>query len=186
MFCVHSIKCFVTFYGTVTKFVTLVLVPTTKQPFSLSCHPIFVFPIKCFYILGNCWKMVHSSVHPIKCFYILGNCYKMCPIKCFYILCSVSNVAMVSWLTLLYVLRSFHKMFFNILGNCYPMYSMVHHLSIRRYTNYKNVCQHVYQIYSQTLTHCNTCCYPRVRNTMEHVINKLTMVGTTTFLRCRF
>ena len=58
---------------------------------------------------------------PIKCFYILGNCYKMCPIKCFYILCSVSNVAMVSWLTLLYVLRSFHKMFFNILGNCYKM-----------------------------------------------------------------
>ena len=120
---------------------------------------MFVFPIKCFYILwngllqgslhkmffnilGNCYKMVHSSVHPIKCFYILGNCY--------------------------------------------PMYSMVHHLSIRRYTNYKNVCQHVYQIYSQTLTHCNTCCYPRVRNTMEHVINKLTMVGTTTFLRCRF
>ena len=45
----------------------------------------------------------------------------MCPIKCFYILCSVSNVAMVSLLTLLYVLRSFHKMFFNILGNCYKM-----------------------------------------------------------------
>ena len=37
-------------------------------------------------------------------FNILGNCYKMCPIKCFYILCSVSNVAMVSWLSLLYVL----------------------------------------------------------------------------------
>ena len=83
-------------------------IPLLNTLFSLSCHPIFVFPIKCFYILGNCWKMVHSSVHPIKCFYILGNCYKMCPIKCFYILCSVSNVAMVSLLTLLYVLQCRH------------------------------------------------------------------------------
>ena len=52
-----------------------------------------------------CYR-VHSIVHPIKCFNIL---------------CSVFNVAMVSLLTLLYVLRSFHKMFFNILGNCYKM-----------------------------------------------------------------
>jgi len=77
-------------------------------------HPHKMF----FNILGNGYnmgEMVHSSVHPIKCFYILGNCDNICykigyrvhssvhPIKCFNILCSVFNVAMVSWLTLLYV-----------------------------------------------------------------------------------
>ena len=47
-------------------------------------------------------------------------------IKCFYILCSVSNVAMVSLLTLLYVLRSFHKMFLHFrerLQNVFTFYA---------------------------------------------------------------
>ena len=75
--------------------------------FTPAFTPITITPINGFYILLN--SMVHSSVHPIKCFYILWT--QM----------SVFNVAMVSWLTLLYVLRSPHKMFFNILGNCYKM-----------------------------------------------------------------
>ena len=66
-------------------------------------------PIKCFYILGNCWLNGSLQRSPHKMF--------------FNILCSVFNVAMVSWLTLLYVLRI--KCFY-ILGNFDNMGYMVH------------------------------------------------------------
>ena len=87
-----------------------IVVCASMSPWSHGWHyklkKLYIGPIKCFYILWNCYKMcsrVHSSVHtnnnhphkmvftfywiqwftpaftPIKCFYILGNCYPMCP-----------------------------------------------------------------------------------------------------------
>jgi len=62
---------------------------------------------------------------------------------------------MVSWLTLLYVLRSPHKMFFNILGNCYKMF--LHFMSGLQCRNGLIADIVVCSSMSQ-LSHCLHCC----------------------------